>query len=75
MPDRIGAALQDPTGSIGAAFHRSVLQHQQYQQGRLAAGSVVLLQQVTVFTPTPGTSYLAVTASNIAKVGSWLACQ
>lgn len=66
--------MQDPTGSIGTAFHGSVLQQQQYQQGRLVPGTVVLLQQVSVFTPAPGVSYLAVTATNIVKVGSGRCC-
>lgn len=66
--------MQDPTGSIGAAIHRSVLQHPQYQQGQMVPGTVLLLQQCSVFTPAPGTSYLAVTANNIIKVRLFTVC-
>lgn len=56
---------------MGAAIHSSVLQRQQQQpqqQPQLAPGCVVLLQQVSVLTPNPGSSYLAVTADNIVQV-------
>jgi hypothetical protein len=49
---------------MGAALHSSVLQ----QQAELGPGCVLLLQHVSVFTPTPGTTYAAVTAHNIVRV-------
>ncbi|WIA10697.1 hypothetical protein OEZ85_010877 [Tetradesmus obliquus] len=58
------AKVKDPTGSMGAALHSSVLQ----QQAALGPGCVLLLQQVSVFTPAPGTTYAAVTARNIVRV-------
>ncbi|WIA30741.1 hypothetical protein OEZ86_000808 [Tetradesmus obliquus] len=61
------AKIKDPTGSMGAALHSSVLQ----QQAELGPGCVLLLQQVSVFTPAPGTIYAAVTARNIVRVSKW----
>jgi hypothetical protein len=49
---------------MGAAIHSSALQ----QQPQLGAGCVLLLQNVSVLTPNPGSCYLAVTADNISKV-------
>jgi len=52
---------------MGAAIHSSALQQQQ-QQLPLGPGCVLLLQNVSVLTPNPGSSYLAVTADNIVQV-------
>jgi hypothetical protein len=57
--------LQDLTGTIGAAVHSSVLQQ---HDSSLGPGAILLLQNVSVFTPAPGTSYIAMTARNIIKV-------
>lgn len=63
------SVTQDPTGTMGAALHNSVLQQaQQPDQQHLGPGCVMLLQRVSVLTPSPGSSYLAVTAANIVKV-------
>lgn len=57
---------QDPSGTMGAAIHSSALQQQQ----QLGPGCVVLVQDVSVLTPNPGSCYLAVTADNIVQVSS-----
>jgi hypothetical protein len=49
---------------MGAALHSSLLQ----QRAEMGPGCVLLLQQVSVFTPSPGTTYAAVTAGNIVRV-------
>lgn len=49
---------------MGAAIHASALQ----QQPLLGPGCVMLLQDVSVLTPHPGSCYLAVTAGNIVQV-------
>eukprot|EP00775_Hariotina_reticulata_P005817 gene5817-6058_t len=63
----VGKVPQDPTGTIGAAVHSSVLQQQLQHDVALGPGCIALLQDVSVFTPTPGTSYIAITAQNINK--------
>lgn len=60
---------QDPTGTMGAALHSSALQ----QQPQLGPGCVLLLQNVSVLTPNPGSCYLAVTADNIVQVSAYTA--
>jgi hypothetical protein len=60
------SCVQDPSGSMGAALHSSVLQ----QQAELGPGCVLLLQQVSVFTPALGTTYAAVTARNVVRVST-----
>lgn len=51
---------------MGAAIHSSALQ----QQPLLGPCCVLLLQDVSVLTPNPGSTYLALTADNIVQVRS-----
>ncbi|XP_061354664.1 uncharacterized protein LOC133299240 [Gastrolobium bilobum] len=61
--------LKDPTTTIGASIHRKVFKEGEFGKD-ITAGSVLVLQKVAVFSPTPSTCYLNVTLRNIIKVFS-----
>ncbi len=56
--------LKDPTGSIGATLEREVLR----EECPLAAGAVLVLENVTAFSPTEGCYVLCITQDNVLQV-------
>ncbi|CAA6662403.1 unnamed protein product [Spirodela intermedia] len=56
--------LKDPTGTIGASVHRKVLTDGNLG-GDLSVGSVVILKQVAVFSPSRSTRYVNITLNNV----------
>lgn len=60
------AKVKDPTGSMGAAVHQTVVE----REPALGPGAALLLEGVPVFTPVPGVTYLCVVPQNVVKVGS-----
>lgn len=58
------ARVKDPTGAIGAAIHRGVLE----AEPSLGPGCVLLLQNVPVLSAQPRLHYLCVTADNVLAV-------
>lgn len=71
-PNALGdlmVTLKDPTGTIGATIHHKVLTEGKFGRD-ISVGSVLILQKVTVFSPTRSTYYLNVSLSNVVKVFS-----
>ncbi|XP_020654998.3 homologous recombination OB-fold protein [Pogona vitticeps] len=60
-----GAVLKDPTGEIQGTIHRLLLEE---KESEFKAGSVLLLKQVGVFSPSHRNHYLNVTPSNLVKI-------
>ncbi|KAM6399441.1 homologous recombination OB-fold protein [Rhynochetos jubatus] len=60
-----GAVFRDPTGEMQGTLHRLLLEE---RQGELRPGSVLLLKQVGVFSPSHRNHYLNVTPNNLLKV-------
>ncbi|CAI8620044.1 unnamed protein product [Vicia faba] len=61
--------LKDPSGTVGASIHRKVFTEGEFRKD-ITVGSVLLLQNVAVFSPNAFTCYLNITLSNIVKVFS-----
>ncbi|XP_005992265.1 homologous recombination OB-fold protein isoform X2 [Latimeria chalumnae] len=61
------AVFKDPTGVMQGTVHRHLLEE---QQSELKDGSVLLLKQVGVFSPSHRNHYLNVTPNNLVKVYS-----
>ncbi|XP_028786961.1 uncharacterized protein LOC114751777 [Neltuma alba] len=61
--------LKDPSGTIGASVHRKVFTEGEFGNN-VKAGSVLVLQKVAVFCPTPSVCYLNITLRNIVKIFS-----
>ncbi|KAG8446932.1 hypothetical protein GDO86_014401 [Hymenochirus boettgeri] len=59
------AVFRDPTGEIQGTVHHLLLEE---KESDLKVGSVLLLQQVGVFSPSHRNHYLNVTPSNLVKV-------
>lgn len=59
------AVFRDPTGEIQGTIHHLLLEE---QESELKAGSVLLLKQVGIFSPSHRNHYLNVTPSNIVKI-------
>uniref|UniRef100_A0A8C5QWQ9 Homologous recombination factor with OB-fold n=1 Tax=Leptobrachium leishanense TaxID=445787 RepID=A0A8C5QWQ9_9ANUR len=59
------AVFRDPTGEIQGTIHHLLLEE---RESELKAGSVLLLKQVGVFSPSRRNHYLNVTPSNIVKI-------
>ncbi|XP_063315358.1 homologous recombination OB-fold protein [Pelobates fuscus] len=59
------AVFRDPTGDIQGTIHHMLLEE---RESELKIGSVLLLQQVGVFSPSHRNHYLNVTPSNIVKI-------
>ncbi|XP_053856031.1 homologous recombination OB-fold protein [Vidua macroura] len=57
-----GAVFRDPTGEMQGTVHRLLLEQ---RQSELRAGSVLLLRQVGVFSPSHRNHYLNVTPNNL----------
>jgi hypothetical protein len=58
--------LTDPTGEIKGTVHRKVLD--KYTTDQLMPGAVLVLQKVSVFSPTPRSHYLNLTPNNIVHL-------
>ncbi|XP_069607575.1 homologous recombination OB-fold protein isoform X1 [Ranitomeya imitator] len=59
------AVFRDPTGDIQGTVHHVLLEE---RESELKIGSVLLLQQVGVFSPSHRNHYLNVTPSNLVKI-------
>ncbi|XP_051119419.1 uncharacterized protein LOC127243445 [Andrographis paniculata] len=60
-------SLKDPTGTIGASIHHKVLSGSEFGKN-LSTGAVLILQEVTLFSPVRSAHYLNVTQRNLVKV-------
>ncbi|KAM8989043.1 homologous recombination OB-fold protein [Ara ararauna] len=60
-----GAVFRDPTGEMQGTVHRLLLEE---RQSELRPGSVLLLRQVGVFSPSHRNHYLNVTPNNLLKI-------
>ncbi|OWK53122.1 Uncharacterized protein C17orf53 [Lonchura striata] len=60
-----GAVFRDPTGEMQGTLHRLLLEQ---RQSELRAGSVLLLRQVGVFSPSHRNHYLNVTPNNLLRI-------
>ncbi|XP_032093839.1 uncharacterized protein C17orf53 homolog [Thamnophis elegans] len=60
-----GAEFKDPTGEMQGTIHRLLLEE---KESEFKIGSVLLLKQVSVFSPSHRNHYLNVTPSNLVKV-------
>ncbi|KAM9255135.1 homologous recombination OB-fold protein [Cariama cristata] len=60
-----GAVFRDPTGEMQGTVHRLLLEE---RQSELRPGSVLLLKQVSVFSPSHRNHYLNVTPNNLLKI-------
>ncbi|XP_066060986.1 homologous recombination OB-fold protein isoform X2 [Chamaea fasciata] len=60
-----GAVFRDPTGEMQGTVHRLLLEQ---RQSELRAGSVLLLRQVGVFSPSHRNHYLNVTPNNLLRI-------
>ncbi|KAM6312049.1 homologous recombination OB-fold protein [Podargus strigoides] len=60
-----GAVFRDPTGEMQGTVHRLLLEE---RQSELKPGSVLLLKQVGVFSPSHRNHYLNVTPTNLLKI-------
>ncbi|KAJ7396381.1 G protein-activated inward rectifier potassium channel 1 [Pitangus sulphuratus] len=60
-----GAVFRDPTGEIQGTLHRLLLEE---RQSELRPGSVLLLRQVGVFSPSHRNHYLNVTPNNLLRI-------
>ncbi|KAI3910396.1 hypothetical protein MKX01_034790 [Papaver californicum] len=58
--------LKDPTGTIGANIHRKVTESEFGKD--ISVGSVLILKQVVVFSPSRTGHYLNITLPNLVKV-------
>ncbi|XP_039215043.1 homologous recombination OB-fold protein isoform X1 [Crotalus tigris] len=62
-----GAEFRDPTGEMQGTIHRLLLEE---KESEFKTGSVLLLKQVSVFSPSHRNHYLNVTPSNLVKIYS-----
>ncbi|XP_015272958.1 PREDICTED: uncharacterized protein C17orf53 homolog, partial [Gekko japonicus] len=60
-----GAIFRDPTGEMQGTIHRLLLEQ---RESEFKAGSVLLLKQVGVFSPSHRNHYLNVTPNNLVKI-------
>ncbi|XP_065507046.1 homologous recombination OB-fold protein isoform X1 [Caloenas nicobarica] len=60
-----GAVFRDPTGEMQGTVHRLLLEE---RQSELRPGSVLLLKQVSVFSPSHRNHYLNVTPNNLLRI-------
>ncbi|KAL5496327.1 hypothetical protein EMCRGX_G012586 [Ephydatia muelleri] len=59
------AVLADPTGEVVCALHHKVVEEHQRE---LTPGAVMVLRQVSVFSPAPRKHYLSITPDNIIRI-------
>ena len=57
--------LKDPTGEMQGTVHRKVLEDYALD---MRVGSVVVLQRVSIFNPSPSTKYLNITPENLVQI-------
>ncbi|GJT73120.1 reverse transcriptase domain-containing protein [Tanacetum coccineum] len=71
-PNSLGdvtVTLKDPTGTIGGTIHYKVFQNKNDRYAKsIKVGSVLILCNVSVWTPKPSQHYLNITIKNIVKV-------
>ncbi|GKB38342.1 reverse transcriptase domain-containing protein [Tanacetum coccineum] len=60
--------LKDPTGIMGGTIHYKVFEKEDGYAKSIKVGSVLILRNVSVFTPKPSKHYLNITSENIVKV-------
>ncbi|KAF9928143.1 hypothetical protein FBU30_002599 [Linnemannia zychae] len=67
-PSEIDAAvtLMDPSGEMRGTIHISVLDH--YKNNEIRIGTVLVLNNVSMFSPTPESHYLIITIRNISDI-------
>ncbi|XP_021292315.1 uncharacterized protein LOC110422644 [Herrania umbratica] len=58
--------LKDPTGTIDASIHRKVLVEGGFGKD-ISVGTVLILQKVSIFSPSRSACYLNITLSNVVK--------
>ncbi|OMP10651.1 hypothetical protein COLO4_04377 [Corchorus olitorius] len=58
--------LKDPTGTIDASIHHKVLVEGSFGKD-ISVGTVLILQKVSVFSPSQSARYLNITLSNVVK--------
>ncbi|XP_052723397.1 uncharacterized protein LOC128193597 [Vigna angularis] len=59
--------IRDPTGTVKASVHHKAIDHPEIGI-HLKVGSVIILQDVSIFSPIRETYYLNITLRNIVKV-------
>ncbi|GJR48045.1 RNA-directed DNA polymerase, eukaryota [Tanacetum coccineum] len=71
-PNSLGdmaVTLKDPTGTMGGTIHYKVFQNEDDGYAKsIKVGSVLILRNVSVWTPKPSQHYLNITIRNIVKV-------
>ncbi|GJS29902.1 reverse transcriptase domain-containing protein [Tanacetum coccineum] len=71
-PNSLGdmtVTLKDPTGTMGGTIHYKVFQDEKNGYAKsIKVGSVLILRNVSVWTPKPSQHYLNITIRNIVKV-------
>ncbi|KAF8926711.1 hypothetical protein BGZ58_010972 [Dissophora ornata] len=58
--------LLDPSGEMRGTVHRTVLER--YKNNEIRVGTVLALENVSVFSPTPVSHYLIITIRNILRI-------
>ncbi|CAH1783743.1 unnamed protein product [Owenia fusiformis] len=69
LPNDASVILKDPTGKIKGTIHRDVIRDYQPQ---LQAGTVLILRQAGVFSPSGKAHYLNITPNNLVRMYSKL---
>ncbi|KAM1129736.1 hypothetical protein ACFX13_040200 [Malus domestica] len=59
--------LKDPTGTIGASIHHTVLSEGDFGKS-ISVGAVLVLKKVAVFSPSRSACYLNITKNNMVQV-------
>ncbi|GKE18881.1 reverse transcriptase domain-containing protein [Tanacetum coccineum] len=70
-PNSLGdmtVTLKDPTGIMAGTIHYKVFKMEDGYANSIKVGSVLILRNVSVFTPKPSKHYLNITVKNIVKV-------
>ena len=62
--------LKDPSGSVGATVDSQVLGSRTSEKAKIAVGSVLILEKVSVFSPDDRVQFLCITHDNITQVFS-----
>ncbi|WCJ42076.1 hypothetical protein M5689_022904 [Euphorbia peplus] len=69
-PNGLGGSmvtLKDPTGTLDATIHGRVLTNEEFGKD-ISNGAVIILRQVTLFSPSRSAHYLNITLNNMVKV-------
>ncbi|GKC25933.1 reverse transcriptase domain-containing protein [Tanacetum coccineum] len=70
-PNALGdmtVTLKDPSGTMGGSIHYKVFQQEEGYARSIKVGVVLILRNVSVFTPKPSNHYLNITLRNVVKV-------